>query len=102
MLRKLIDAICVRLVTKSDGPRVWQIAKLNLQPNDTLIVRAKGRLSSSTFERLKKMLSDELKPRMPEGCKILIFDDSVDFAVISGRGASIASIAEVFKQMESA
>lgn len=55
-----------------------EIAKLELQPGDTLVVKANGRLRNEQFD----MLSAYVRSRAPEGVKVLLLDEMMSVEVL--------------------
>lgn len=80
MLRKLIDAICFRLIHGT--PREvfeFRIAKLDLKPGDCLAVCFPKRLGYEQVKRMHEIFKKEIFPNN----KVLIFEDGAELSVLA-------------------
>lgn len=57
----------------------FSIAKLDLKPGDTLVVRFNDRLASNDMVRAAR---SALSPSVPDGVKILVIGRDVDLSVM--------------------
>lgn len=58
--------------------KVFEVVKVSINPQDTIILKYKMVLSREAYERLK----DSLQPYFPNN-KILIFEDGLDLTVVT-------------------
>lgn len=56
----------------------FQIAKLELCPGDTLVVKFGGHLPRDHVEKLRANVA----ARIPDGVKILVIDERIDLSVL--------------------
>jgi hypothetical protein len=81
MFKRLIDAICFRLINGPLGgpsPVEFRISKMDLKPGDFIVVRFRRALSGKQVDCLR----ESLKGVLPDN-KILVFEGEVDLAVLS-------------------
>jgi hypothetical protein len=55
-----------------------EIAKLELQPGDTLIFKVPAHAYASAVENIARMV----EPILPEGTRLLVIDDATELSVI--------------------
>lgn len=80
MLKQLIDAICFRLIHGAQTASLeFRICRLDLQPNDILVLRFKERITHQVADRLRA----DLNSRFGKDRKILILENSADLAVLT-------------------
>jgi hypothetical protein len=61
----------------------FQIAKLDVQPGDTVVVKTSRPLSAETV----RMVGDYVKAKLPLGAKVLVIDSTIELSVVSAVAA---------------
>lgn len=80
MLKRLIDAICFRLINGPLGaPSLrFEISRLDVKPGDFLVARFRKPLSATQVAHMRAAMEGVLP-----GIKVLVFEGEVDLSVLT-------------------
>lgn len=79
MIRKLVDAICFRLVHGPlNSPPSFQIDTLHVRPGDRLIVQYDGLMSREVAEKIRAVW----ETKVPTGVVVIVIDKSTGLSVL--------------------